>query len=241
MLQTLQLSPSPLMLSAYLTEQSQIEAVVFTDVLRASTTILAGLAAGAEAFIPVETLEELSSYRGKTGVLIAGERNCLKVDFADLGNDPEEYIPGRVFGKTVVLSTTNGTQNLRAVVRLKPKIPIIVGSIGNLSATASYLERRYRHVLVAASGWRGTFSLEDSLFAGLLCESFSSPPEEVDDGVQMALAALHQDRGDWKSLIQKGFNYQRLKKLLSAEKAECALEKDTYTIVPTYCNGSISI
>src|SRR3989454_9086654 len=86
--------------------------VVVIDVLRATTTVVAALANGAKAVIPAATSEEavrLASNLEKDGVLLAGERQGLKIEGVALGNSPGGMTPAAGAGKTLVLSTTNGT------------------------------------------------------------------------------------------------------------------------------------
>ena len=94
-------------------------AVLFIDVLRATTTITAALAAGAEKVIPVmepgqafqmKRLLEKSDPAKKGTLLLGGERKGIRIEGFDLGNSPADYTPERVAGKTLLFSTTNGTR-----------------------------------------------------------------------------------------------------------------------------------
>ena len=91
--------------------------VIVIDVLRATTTITAALAAGAERVIPCGELddarrvrEELAGGRPPVSALLGGERGGLPIAGFDLGNSPAEYTPERVAGRTIAFTTTNGTQ-----------------------------------------------------------------------------------------------------------------------------------
>src|SRR6266496_4628461 len=90
-------------------------ACVVLDILRATTSMMAALANGAEAIVPVaEISEALAIKEERPEVLLAGERNGLRiradqtggVDF-DLGNSPREFLADKVRGKTIVMTTTN--------------------------------------------------------------------------------------------------------------------------------------
>src|SRR5690606_41390524 len=82
---------------------------VVIDIFRASSSMCYGLANGARAIIPVAEIDECLAYRGK-GYLLAAERNGEVADGVDFGNSPFSYTPEKVAGKTVVLTTTNGTR-----------------------------------------------------------------------------------------------------------------------------------
>src|SRR6185503_15623988 len=82
---------------------SQTSCVVF-DILRATTTMVTALANGAKAIIPVaEISEALAIRRREPEVLLAGERDGLRIRAAqtgsiefDLGNSPREFRAERV-------------------------------------------------------------------------------------------------------------------------------------------------
>src|SRR5207253_57583 len=123
---------------------SETACVVF-DIFRATSTIVTALAHGAEAVIPVAEIPEALALREQNpDIVLAGERDGLRIsaeltggiDF-DLGNSPREFTPGRVRGRRIALSTTNGSRALRACAGAKA---VLVGSFLNLNATAAFLQ-----------------------------------------------------------------------------------------------------
>jgi 2-phosphosulfolactate phosphatase len=149
--------------------------VVF-DILRATTTMIEALANGATAVIPVAEINEaLAIHETNPGILLAGERDGLRigsdltggVEF-DLGNSPREFIGDVVRGRTIVMTTTNGTRAIRACAGARE---VLIASFLNLRATATYLRGTLPHRLIlACSGTRDRAALEDALAAGALCE-----------------------------------------------------------------------
>lgn len=142
---------------------------VVIDVLRASTTMVHALQAGAAEIIPCEEVEEarrLAASLPAAQVLLGGEREGLPIEGFDLGNSPEEYESFRVAGRTIVFTTTNGT---RALARCRQADQLLVGAFVNVSAV---LERLLPHPVVhlVCAGTRGEFSRDDILLAGLLVE-----------------------------------------------------------------------
>src|SRR5207253_3831472 len=112
--------------------------VVVIDVLRATTSVITALANGAKAVIPAATSEEavrLASNLEKDGVLLAGERKTLKIEGFALGNSPVEMTPAAVAGKTIVLTTTNGTP---ALVAAQGGAPVLVGVAVSFKALAAW-------------------------------------------------------------------------------------------------------
>src|SRR5439155_15999244 len=151
-------------------------ACVVLDILRATTTMMTALANGAEAVIPVSEIPEALAIRDdRPDVLLAGERNGLRlraeqtggVDF-DFGNSPREFLPEKVRGRTIVMTTTNGTRSLRACAHAET---VLIGSFLNLRAVVNLIRQELppRLILVCA-GTHNQAALEDTLAAGALCE-----------------------------------------------------------------------
>ncbi|MEX2114189.1 MAG: 2-phosphosulfolactate phosphatase, partial [Pirellulales bacterium] len=72
---------------------------VVIDVLRATTTIVAALAAGARAVVPCLTIEDAKTAAAalpREETVLGGERGGLPIEGFDLGNSPAEYTPERV-------------------------------------------------------------------------------------------------------------------------------------------------
>ena len=103
--------------------------VVVIDVLRATTTIVFALEAGATEVIPCLEVGDARAMAEKfppgTAVL-GGERNGLPIEGFDLGNSPSEYTPETVGGKTVIFTTTNGT---RAMLRCQKAAQVSLGGL----------------------------------------------------------------------------------------------------------------
>jgi 2-phosphosulfolactate phosphatase len=162
---------------------------VVIDVLRASSTIVAALHAGAQRIYPVVSTEDalkLATSLGRGDALLAGERRGLKVEGFDLGNSPREFTPEAVAGKRIVMSTTNGT---RALVAADDAARVLVGAFLNLSAVARAVAGAERLTILCA-GRDGRFSIDDALCAGMLIarltEQGAAP--ELEDTGRAALA-----------------------------------------------------
>ncbi len=142
---------------------------VVIDVLRAATTIVYALAAGAKQIIPCLEISDalaLAAHFPADEVLLGGEREGLPIEGFQLGNSPEEYSPEQVGGKTIIFTTTNGT---RAMARAEKADEILVAAFVNASAVVRRLfDREYVNILCA--GTDGRISRDDVLLAGLLVE-----------------------------------------------------------------------
>lgn len=191
--------------------------VVF-DVFRATSTMIAALANGAAAIVPAgEISEALEQRRKDPCVLLAGERDGLRIraeltggtEF-DLGNSPREFTRESVSGRTVVMSTTNGTRALRAC---SHALKVLIGSFLNLKATADLLARkRPDHLLVIGSGTFEQAAYEDVLAAGALCDSLwdDFADGEVSDTALMARKLYQQVVSDLPAAAACSRNGRRL-------------------------------
>jgi 2-phosphosulfolactate phosphatase len=142
---------------------------VVIDVLRAGTTIVAALAAGAREVIPcleVEDALKAAEQFPEGDFVLGGERGGMSIEGFHLGNSPTDYSPDAVAGKTVILTTTNGT---RAMFHARQADEILIASLTNASAVARMLFDR-QHVHILCAGTDGNISHDDVLLAGLLVE-----------------------------------------------------------------------
>lgn len=196
---------------------SRTTCVVF-DILRATTTMITALANGADAIIPVaEIAEALALRRKQPDVLLAGERNGLRIraeqtdgiDF-DLGNSPREFTADRVAGRTIVTTTTNGTRALRACARAQMTF---VASFLNLSAVADRIALQSPEALVLVCS--GTFeeaAYEDVLAAGALLELLGPwPPDAaVADTAPIARQIWEAAKDDLPAAMRHSRNARKL-------------------------------
>lgn len=165
---------------------------VVIDVLRVSSTIVTALANGAEKVFPVPEVQEVFDRKEQLisegippdKILLGGERMGRKVSGFDLGNSPLEYSPEKVDGKTIIISSTNGTKSIS---RSKNAGEIIIGSFLNSGAAAEYLVRKDADTVFYLSGKEGRFSLEDAVGAGMIIENIInvSNNAELSDSAMM--------------------------------------------------------
>jgi 2-phosphosulfolactate phosphatase len=148
-------------------------AIVVIDVLRATSTIIEALTNGARAVIPVDAVERAVRTAGEIGrgeVLLCGERGSKPIEGFPLGNSPQEFTAERVAGKTLVMTTTNGTLALSAGAMARR---CMVAAFLNVRAVVGALAEEDDVVLVCA-GREGRFALEDAVCAGLIGRALSS-------------------------------------------------------------------
>ena len=146
--------------------KDEFHTCVVIDVLRATSAICAGLANGVDRIIPVPTVEEARALQAE-GCVAAAERNGQIVEGFDFGNSPRSYLTDELVGKTVALTTTNGT---KAIAMAQDMPQVAIGSINNLDAISTWLMQQPGHVLLLCSGWKDKFNLEDTICAGAIAD-----------------------------------------------------------------------
>ena len=89
--------------------------VVVIDVLRATSVMVTALKNGCNEVIPVKEIEEALEIvnNNKDAYVLGGERQGIKIKDFNLSNSPLEYTEAEVKGKTVVMTTTNGTKAIK--------------------------------------------------------------------------------------------------------------------------------
>jgi 2-phosphosulfolactate phosphatase len=202
--------------------------VVVIDIFRATSSICYGIENGAEAIIPVATVEACESYR-HSEFLLAAERNGEVVAGFDFGNSPFSYIKDKVHGKTVVLTTTNGTHAIN-VSRGASKI--VIGSFFNLGALCDWLKTQPNDVLLLCSGWKDKVNLEDTLFAGGVVHNLMNEDYQLDDSGIAAEDLYRIAKNDLNTYLKKTSHSERLKKLGIEEDIAFCLQVDITTSIP---------
>lgn len=147
---------------------------VVIDVLRATTVMLHALAAGAEAVRPCGEIDDaraLAASLPPGTALLAGERQGEPIPGFDLGNSPGSFTPESCGGKSVVMTTTNGT---RAILASLAADRVLVAAFANRKATVDALRADGRPVHLVCAGTDGQVSLEDSLLAGAVAEDLDA-------------------------------------------------------------------
>ena len=141
---------------------------VVIDTLRASSAICNAFQNGVEKLIPVKTIDEARKYK-KKGFIVAAERDGYVLDFADFGNSPFNFTEERVKGKTIVYSTTNGTQAIKKQIPLRSTMsetamaPVLQARPGDPAKSRPPTHLRPRH------GYRGAGPEKLPRWAAHLC------------------------------------------------------------------------
>ena len=224
---------TPALIDLYAIENS---IVVVIDILRATSSMVYGIDNGAQAIIPVAQVEECMSYAGK-GYLLAAERNGEVVEGYDFGNSPFSYTAEKVAGKTIVLTTTNGTKALHLA--RKRASQVVIGSFLNLEALCEWLKTQEKDVLLLCAGWKDQFNLEDTIFAGAVVNQLRSGFTHYDDASVAAEDLYLLAKDDLRAYIHKSSHSHRMVALNIEEDVKFCLQTNICQAIPVLEGGQL--
>jgi 2-phosphosulfolactate phosphatase len=219
---------SPALLHLYDTTDA---VVVIIDIFRATSTITAALHNGARSVIPVASVAEcIAVGESIPGSLTAGERDGKIVPGLQYGNSPLEFKPGFIDGKTLVLTTTNGTRLLHMVENAHE---ILIGSFLNLTVICDYLRQCNRKVVLGCASWKDRYNLEDTLFAGAVVDRIG---DTFDINCDSARGARHLYRSsggtDLLEFLKDSSHYLRLSNYGLQRDLEYCTTPDLHPVIP---------
>ncbi|WPX09106.1 2-phosphosulfolactate phosphatase family protein [Anaerocellum danielii] len=214
---------------------------IVIDLLRATTTMIWAISNGAEKIIPVEEIYEARLLKNlNKSVLLGGERGGVQIEGFDLDNSPLSYKKEVVFGKTVVMTTTNGTRALKKAAGAKRTF---LGSFINAKKTAEYIVNEALHqgigtISIVCAGTEERFTLEDILCAGYFVELFKESFSNIYlDDLSIASYELYKKfENDPHEILKYSYHYNNLKKLGFVADLEFCLKKDFVDLVCEYKN-----
>jgi len=211
--------------------------VVIIDVLRASSAIITGLAHGVPAFRPVAEPEDALTW-SERGYVPAAERGGNVAEGFRLGNSPFSYRNGQWTGRKVALTTTNGTRAL--LLSAHAGLVLVAGFLNHAAVVRRILEFQGDVVLFCA-GWKGQFSLEDTLCAGSIIADIQKYMKITGDTSIAAVALWTTHRHDLDAVVRNSSHYIRLASKGLAEEIDFCLKKDVYGVVPVLREGELVV
>lgn len=219
--------------------------VAVVDVLRASTSIAVALDNGAKTIIPLASSEEVVSRAknlARSEVKLAGERRSQQISGFDYGNSPLEFTKENVEGKTILMSTTNGTNAILAVQGARD---VLIASYVNFTAVLSMLRAALRggaDVAIVCAGQEKHFSLEDSACAGRFVQHITEKhtKAEINDAANAAMVIDKKFGTSLKKLFKASSHGAALAEAGFADDLEFCAKVDSYSVVPVYQDRQIT-
>jgi 2-phosphosulfolactate phosphatase len=222
--------------------------VLVIDILRANTTIVTALANGARSVVPAAAADDAivlaQSLQSENTVLI-GEKRLEPIPGFALGNSPLEMTTEVVDGKTLVMSTTNGTGAYHAV---GSGAHVLVGAAVNFSAAAARARDLFDgngELVIVCAGREKQFALEDAYTAGRFAQAVAAGrgrgAVEFNDGAIAAKELVRRYGDRWKRAIAASAAAKALKNAGYKNDIDAATDSDKYDIVPVYKNKLIEL
>ncbi|HWK02213.1 MAG TPA: 2-phosphosulfolactate phosphatase [Puia sp.] len=216
--------------------------VVIIDVLRATSTIATALYNGAKCVIPVDSVAKCIELGRQIDGITAGERDGKIAEGLEHGNSPFEYPREFVGGKTLVLTTTNGTKLLHMALD-RGAGQIITGSFPNLSAVCQYLLSQNQPVVLGCAAWKDRVNIEDLLFAGAVINQVKQHFYINCDSSQIAESLYLEAKSDLYEFMKNknASHYHRLSNYGLEKDIRYCLTPNGADVLPLYENGKLII
>lgn len=208
--------------------------------MRATSTIAAALHNGAKSIIPVDSVAECIRLGKQMEVITAGERDGKIAEGLEYGNSPFTYPSAFIKGKTLVLTTTNGTKLLHMALSDNAKA-IITGSFPNLSAVCNYLIEQKQNVILACAAWKDKINIEDTLFAGAVINRIKENFSINCDASMIAQNLYEEAKDDLYEFMKKNnaSHYHRLTNFGLEKDIRYCLTPDGDNVLPIYQDGRL--
>jgi 2-phosphosulfolactate phosphatase len=234
---TLYTSFSPALLHLYDVSNA---VVVIIDVLRATSTIATVLYNGAKSVIPVDSVSRCIEISKQIKGNTAGERDGKIAEGLEYGNSPFEYPKDFIEGKTLVLTTTNGTKLLHMALDRGAK-QIITGSFPNQDAVCNYLLAQNLPVILACAAWKDRVNIEDLLFAGAVINKIKESFDINCDSSQVAETLYTKAKKDLYGFMKAGnaSHFVRLSNYGLEKDIRYCLTPNTAPVLPFYEDGKL--
>lgn len=207
------------------------KSVVVIDVLRATSSMCVAFKNGVKKILPVSSPEECKIFKDFDFV-IAAEKDAVKVDGFDLGNSPFDFDNYLLEGKSVAMATTNGTKALKQAQEQGAK-NIIIGSFLNLTQVCNWIKSVDDDIILLCAGWKDKVNLEDTLFAGALCNALRKDMDIDCDSALGAKLLYQNNQNNLEDLVRMSSHAKRFQLLhLQTDDIKYCLQIDFAPVLP---------
>jgi len=219
-------------------EKIENKTVVVIDILRATSVIITAMHNGCIGVIPVLTVDAAADIvrNSKEEFMLGGERDALKIEGFHYSNSPLEYTRDTIEGKTLVMTTTNGTKAITGCVGASS---LLIGAMLNAKALAKKIVKLNKDVVIVNAGTYGEFSIDDFLCSGYIIECVLKEVEVELSDIAITSHYIYKNNEDIHSFIKYASHYKRITSLGLMADLEYCCRKDIIDIVPEYKDGII--
>lgn len=212
--------------------------VVVVDILRATTAMCTAFGYGVNSIIPMSSEKKALEMKNE-GWLVAGEKDGVRLGFADFGNSPLEFRNETVKDKNIIYSTTNGTKAIKLASGFGD---VYIASFVNLEAICQWLYKEQKDVLILCAGWKDQFSLEDAICAGaisdLLVNAYGYIP-----GCDATIASMELWNQSVKNIIKivsRSTHYLRLLGIENRKGLKYCFYPEIFHVIPMLGENGIT-
>lgn len=212
--------------------------VVVIDMLRATSVIITAMNNGCIGVIPVLTVDDAAEIvrNSKEEFMLGGERDALKIEGFNYSNSPLEYTRDTIEGKTLVMTTTNGTKAIKGCAGASS---ILIGAMLNAKSIAKKILELNKDVVMVNAGTYGEFSIDDFLCSGYIIDCVLKEIEADLSDIAFTSHYIYKNNEDIHSFIKYASHYKRITELGLEADLEYCCRKDIIDSVPEYRNGII--
>jgi 2-phosphosulfolactate phosphatase len=162
----------------------------------------------------------------------------------DLGNSPREFSSEAVRGKTVLMTTTNGTAAIASASGAGAR-DVVVASYVNYTATLTMLRAALRggtDVTILCAGNDRQFALEDAACAGRFVYNVSKRLTDVtlNDAAQACALIDLKYAADLASVFNASEHGRALREAGYADDLEACAAIDAHPVIPIYQDRQIT-
>ena len=195
--------------------------------------------------MPLEGADEVifrSKEFARSQIILAGEQKMHPITGFDLGNSPQDFTKKAVEGKTILITTTNGT---RALLGVQGARDIVIASYVNFTAVLAMMKvaaSSNTDIAIICAGEEGSFTLEDAACAGRYVRAIPRRTDSVQVNDAAAASVLIEKKyGDnIEKVFKESSHGQALEAAGFGDDLTAAAEVDSYPVVPIYQERQIT-
>lgn len=212
-------------------EKIQGKTVVVIDMLRATSVIVTALANGCSDVIPVTDIEEARNLANsdRETYILGGERNSVKIEGFDFSNSPLDYTKDIVKDKTLIMTTTNGTNAIHGALGAKN---ILIGALINAKAVARRSIELNNDLVIINAGTHGEFSMDDFICSGYIIDCILNDTTAKLSDIATTAHYVYTQNTNIISFLSKANHYNFLLNLELKKDIEYCCKKDIIPMVP---------
>jgi 2-phosphosulfolactate phosphatase len=177
-------------------------------------------------------------------VLLAGEKNCVRIPGFQLGNSPLEMTENVVRGKTIITTTSNGTKALLACQAAASVYPAAAANLTLAAEKAREALEADHHIHVVCAGREGAFSLDDAYCAGRLVSTVlgdRKPRRGLNDAGIACLDLVRRYGDQWERPLAYSQAGRELIKLGFRADLRDAARLDAYPVLPHFHERRVTL